>query len=744
MPIVVPLILLSGAFMGADDAPPGDANRPSPLDAATVAKRPAPGTVVPGGIEYARDGKSVVFLKSESTGLDRVLWRAEVDGDRPPRVVARPPGAGNTEANVSKEEALRRERMRVVDTGITAVVRAADADVSVVPLGGDLYLRRGDGPLGRLTETAAPEIDPRPSPDGTKVAFVRDKDLFVLDVASRAETRLTTGGGDGLASGLAEFMAEEEMDRHTGYWWSPDGAMIAYQETDERHIPPFSIVHDGAATPSVETHRYPFPGAANARVRVGVIPSAGGPTRWLDFDEPGREFYLARLAWESPRSLLVQRLSRDQKLLRLLRVGARNGRTDLLVEEKADTWVNLNDDLRPTPGTGEFVWASERSGFKHLELRDKDGDLVRELTQGPWAVDSVAAVDPSRREAWFTSGKDDVLGSRLYRVSLDGGTVATVTPEPGTHKVVVAPDGNTFVDTHSTAAKPPTTTIRDRSGKALRTLDDAGEDPRLARLALTPPAFVTFPSRDGTTLHGTYYAPKSRRMGEKAPLVVMLYGGPHVQYVTDSWAMTADLRAQYLTERGFAVWKMDNRGSARRGHAFEAALHRDMGSVEVRDQVDGVKFAAKRWPEVDAARVGVNGRSYGGYMTLRCLTEAPDVFVAGVAEAPVTDWDGYDTCYTERYMDTPEKNPEGYKRASVLSRVDHLRGRLLILHGLIDENVHFRHTARLVSALVAAGKPFEVVPMPEERHSSRRPESRTYEVERLVAFFESALGPPSR
>lgn len=735
--------VLTGAFMQAEAAadPPDPAK---PLDAATVARRPAPGTVVPGGIEFTPDGKAVAYLKSESNSLDRVLWRAETDGKTAPRVVARPPGAGNTDANVSPEEALRRERMRQVDTGITSAVLAAKADVAVFPLNGDLYLQRGTGPLERLTETEAPEIDPKPSPDGSKVAFVRDKELYVLDLASKKETRLSHGANETVSHGLAEFMAQEEMARHTGYWWSPDGQRIAYQETDEKPVALFSIVHDGAAKPSVETHRYPFPGADNAEVRLGIVSADGGETRWLDFDEPEREYYLARVAWESPRDLLVQRLLRDQKELKLFRVKADTGQTTLLLEEKATTWVNLHDDLRTVPGTGEFVWVSERTGFKHLELRDRQGDLVRALTEGPWAVDSIAGLDAKRREVWFLSGKDDVLGSKLYRVSLDGGSVACVTPEAGTHKAVVSDDGESFVDTFSTAKHPPVTTLRDRSGRLIQALDDSGHDPRLEGLTLVPPEFFEFASRDGVPLHGAYYAPRSKALGEKAPLIVMLYGGPHVQYVTDSWAMTSDLRAQYFAQLGFAVWKMDNRGSARRGHAFEAALHRNMGTIEVQDQVDGVRFITSKKPEIDAARVGVNGRSYGGYMTLRCLTEAPDVFHAGVAEAPVTDWDGYDSTYTERYMGLPEKNTEGYSRASVLSHVGKLRGKLLVIHGLIDENVHFRHTARLVSALVAAGKPFEVLPMPEERHSSRKPENRTHEVERLTGFFLKELGPSVR
>jgi dipeptidyl-peptidase-4 len=221
----------------------------------------------------------------------------------------------------------------------------------------------------------------------------------------------------------------------------------------------------------------------------------------------------------------------------------------------------------------------------------------------------------------------------------------------------------------------------------------------------------------------------------------MVYGGPHVQLVTNTWGLTADLTAQLLTERGFAVWKLDNRGSARRGHAFEAALDRHMGRVEVRDQVDGVVFAAQRWPEIDGRRVGIMGGSYGGYMTLRCLTEAPETFRAGVAHAPVTDWDGYDTCYTERYMGTPADNAEGYRDSSVLTAAGKLQGRLLVIHGMLDENVHFRHTARLTSALIAAGKPFDLLALPDERHSSRNEAGRKYVAERAAGFLEKALRP---
>ena len=731
----------SGRAAAADDLIAGGRRG---IDAGAVAKLPAPGTVAPGSFAFTPDGKAVTYLKAESASLSRVLWKADVAGGSP-RVIARPPGSGDTDSNVSKEEALRRERQRQRDTGITQVIRAKTADVAIVPLGGDLYVLKGsDGPLERLTEDKSPEIDPQPSDDGSKVAFVRDNELFVLDLASRKEPQLSKGATEGLTHGLAEFMAQEEMARFTGFWWSPDGSKIAYQETDERQIPPYSIVHQGGDY-SVETHRYPFPGAANAKVRLGVVTLETGETRWLDLPDLAADGYLARVDWEDPSSLLVQVLSRDQLSLKLSRVDLAKNKATLLVEEKALTWVNLHNDLRPIEGTGEFLWSSERGGFRHLELRDRDGKMVRELTSGPWAVDGVEYLDAKRREAWFSGWMESPLERHLYRVSLDGGPVSKVTNEAGTHRAVVAKDGETRVDTFNSRSRPPVTRLMTRDGRILSTLDDAAlSDPRVDQLKLTPPEIVRFKGRGGADLYGAFYAPRSKGLGTKAPLVVLLYGGPHVQYVSESWALTADMNAQYLAERGFAVWKMDNRGSARRGHAFEAAINRNMGSVEVRDQVDGVAFVAKNWPDVDTSKVGVSGSSYGGYMTLRCLTEAPDVFKAGVSVAPVTDWDGYDTCYTERYMGTPRDNPTGYKNSSVLHAVDRLKGELLIIHGMIDENVHFRHTARLVTALIAANKPFKMLPLPEERHSSRKEEGRKYVAEQLAGFFEVALGSNSR
>ncbi len=732
------------ALMGVDMSVRGADVTQRPVDAAALARFPAPGTVLPGGMAFSADGKALIFLKSEANDSGRVLWRVDVDPGSMPRVIARPPGQGTTESNVSRAEALRRERMRLRETGITQVVHAARADVSVIPIRGDLYLLRGAGPLERLTETAATEIDPRLSADGSLLAFVRDDELYVLDLASRKETRLTEGATTGLSHGLAEFIAQEEMDRFAGYWWSPDGKLIAYQETDERDVPNFSIVHQGGEDWSVETHRYPFAGKVNARVRLGVISASGGKTTWLDLFDQGEDGYLARVHWTGPATLLVEFLTRDQKTLKLYRFDTVTGARSLLFTETSDHWINLSHHLHTLESSGEIVWSSERTGFRHLELRDREGHLIRALTSGDWPVEAVLAVDEARREVWFSSNRDDARGCQVYRVSLDGSTAERITAEPGTHLAVVAKNGNAFVDIFSDRNKPPMTTLRDRSGQPLLTIDDAGLDPRLAELKIVPPVLTEYRNRDGVKLFGAFYAPRSTPVGEKAPLVVLVYGGPHVQRVTDSWSLTADMTAQFLAARGFAVWKTDNRGSARRGLSFEAAIARNLGRVEVHDQVDGVAFVAASWPDVDTTRVGISGGSYGGYMTLRCLALAPEVFKAGVAIAPVTSWDGYDTCYTERYMGTPANNAAGYNAASVLTHVDTIRGRLLLIHGLLDENVHFRHSARLTNALIEANRPFELLALPESRHSPRRQADRKYVAERTAEFFEKALGMPGR
>ncbi|HLG43115.1 MAG TPA: prolyl oligopeptidase family serine peptidase [Planctomycetota bacterium] len=650
-----------------------------------VARFPRPGTAAPARLRFSPDGKRLTYLWSEAGTLARTLWEVDLaTGER--REIVRPPDEGATDANVSREEALRRERARLRETGITHYDWADDAPVLIAPIRGDVYAWPGMRKIAERAET------PKLTPDGKTPVFVREGALWA------GERRLSRG--EGVTHGLAEFNAQEELGRHDGFWISPDSRRVAFQEVDERHIPVYPIVHQGKDSPEVEPHRYPFAGGPNARWRLGVVSIDGGPVQWLDL----RDEYLARVNWSPDGRLWTQTLSRDQRRLEL----RAEGRT-VLVEE-ADVWINLHHDLRFLPG-GRFVWSSERTGFRHLYL---DGGTP--LTQGDWSVDAVSGV--SGEWSYFTASKEGPLERQGYRVS-SAGKLERLTRDPGSHDLVVSKDGR-WVDLHASTRVPPRVLFEGR------TLYESKVD-------LAGPELASFKSRDGAALYAAVYKPSRL----PAPLIVSVYGGPHHQAVQDDWLLTVDLRAQHLAQRGFVVLKVDNRGSARRGLDFERAIERNMGDVEVRDQVDGVRWAKSRGLATD--RVGIYGWSYGGYMTLMCLCRAPEVFACGVAGAPVTSWDGYDTGYTERYMSTPQENPEGYRASSVMTHAANLRGRLMLVHGMLDENVHFRHTARIVEALNAANKRYELLAYPNERHMPRSEAGRRAMEQRIVEFFESNL-----
>lgn len=738
-----PLILATIALALAAGSAPGDLRRRSrevdphdPLTLERVARYPPPGIRIPGTFRFGHDGRYLYFLGLEGTGAARVLFREDVaSGIR--EVIARPPQASSlSESGLTPEEILRRERLRIQDKGITLYRLAAKADVAVFDWLGDVYLvQPGREPL-RLTETEASEIDPQLSPDGTRLAYARDGDLRVLDLATRREISLTEGARDGLFHGVAEYIAQEEMDRSSGFWWSSDGLLIAYTEVDETGISVYPIVHQGKDAPEVESSRYPFAGGPNARVRLGIVPASGGKTVWVRLPDGGGDVYLARVRWDEDGTLLVQVQSRDQKSLKLWRVDAPTGRAALLLEDRSDTWVELHNDLRPL-SDGRFLWSAESAGFRRLELRARDGALVRRLTSGDWPVDALDGVDEKDGVVYFSGAKDGPLERPIFKTRLEGGPVERVTPETGWHQATFSLDGRHFVDVHDSAAMPPRVLLKDGSGRQVRVLDE-NADPEPRALGLAPPELVTLQVEGGTLLHGAIYRPRTLEKGRKYPAIVRVYGGPTAQTVKDSWELTQDLRAQYLARHGFIVFRLDNRGTPRRGQAFETALDRRLGSVEVEDQIAGARWLA-RLPYVDGERIGIYGWSYGGYMAARCLLKAPDLFKAAVAGAPVADWDGYDTHYTERYMGKPQENSAGYRDSSLLPLAPLLKGKLLIVHGMADENVHFRHTARLINALNSAQKRYDLLIFPDERHLPRGEKDRTYLEARLVEFFDRTL-----
>lgn len=703
------------------------------LTLAQVAAFPRPGTVAPGRLGFTPDGKAVTYLFSEEGSLVRSLWRYDLASDER-RVLAGPPPASMDESALSREEELRRERARLRELGVTDYQFAEKAaePVLLVPGGGRLWVSVAGNELVEL-EGSQGAIDPHLSPDGTQVAFVRNDELWVMAVAGGEPRRVTSGAEPGLTNGLAEFIAQEELDRDRGFWWSPDGSKLAFVRADSRHIKDYTIVHQGKSVVDNEPHRYPFAGEPNAILELHVVDLASGVNARMDLG-PDSDIYIARVGWRPDGVLTCQVLSRDQRTLRLLAFDAAGAASPVL-EEHQEPWLNLHGDTEFLED-GRFLWLSERTGFNHIYLYNRDGSCSA-LTGGEWVVTHISRVDEKAGVVYFGATKRSALERHLYSVPLAGGEVTQITAAAGVHGVVMAKDCSRFIDVWTSREHGARVAIRRADGSMEKMLfENAGSTAE--ELGLAMPEFTTYQAADGSTLHGAVYRPHPLESGRRYPVVVSVYGGPHVQRVMEEWGMTVDLRAQYLAQQGFVVLKVDNRGSSNRGLAFEAAIADRMGTVEVDDQVAAVRELAKL-PYVDASRVGIYGWSYGGYMTCMALMRAPDVFKVGVSGAPVTDWDGYDTGYTERYMGTPQSNPEGYKDSSVLSHVSKLRGKLLLVHGMTDENVHFRHTARLIVALTEANKDYDLLVFPEERHMPRDAKGLEYQERRVLEYFEKNL-----
>lgn len=716
------------------------------LTTTDVARRPLPGTVVPTAIRFSPDGATLTFLSAPPGSLHQELVALDVaTGDR--RVVSAP-GAVVAEDDLPLEEKLRRERARELAVGVTRYQWASSTTRVLVPMTDGLWVFDDLGSEARLvvasTEGSGPLLDARLSDDGARLGFVRNDEVHVADVETGAVVPVTAGAaGTGRTNGLAEFMAQEEMGRPYGFWFSPDATRVAFCEVDETHIPTYRIVHQGSdavGAGAQEDHAYPFAGAANAVVRVGVVTTDGSTAEspvWLDLDATGigDDRYVGRVDWSPDGRVVVQLENREQTRLDVIAFDPASGAGTLLLQETSDVWINLHDHLRFLPDSS-FVWSTERTGFRQLELRSADGSLIRPLTTGEDVVTQVVAVDDDT--VWFTSTGPTALERHLHRVPLAGSAAPErVTESTGVHASVVHPGTGHHVDTSSSPTAPPTVTLIRADGTTLR-VHDASTDERVAEFGLAPPSERTITADDGTVLHAAVYLPDGPG---PHPTIVSVYGGPHAQMLTRSWGPTVALRAQFLRQQGFCVAVVDNRGSTDRGLAFEGALRHRMGTVEVDDQVALVQSLVDEGV-TDPDRVGIYGWSYGGYMSAMCLARRPDVFAAACAGAPVTDWDGYDTHYTERYMGTPASNPDGYRDGSVMTHVAGLRDRrLLLIHGLIDENVHFRHTARLLNALIAEGIDHELFLFPDERHVPRSEADRAFMEDRIVAFFRDALTP---
>jgi dipeptidyl-peptidase-4 len=694
------------------------------------------------------DGARVTFLKSRDDDRFRLdLWEFHIATGETRQLVDSK--ALVPDEVLSDEEKARRERQRIVGlTGIVDYHWAPDGQRLLFPLGGELYLydlgASAAQQVRKLTQGEGFATDPKVSPKGGFVSFIRDRDLWVIDLADGRTHRLTTGGSEVIGHGVAEFVADEEMDRHTGYWWAPDDSAIAYARIDESPVPIRERFEIHADRSTIVQQRYPAAGEANVAISlhvVGLGDSPGQMRRQIDLGaEP--DIYLTRVNWATPTLLSFQRQSRDQRVLDLILHDLDSDRQRVLLTETADTWVPLHHNLRFLKDGKRFLWSSERSGFEHLYLGDLASGALAPLTSGDWTVESVLALDEDAGVVYFSGTLDSPLEKHAYALPLAGGEPRRLTAAGAWHEVKFADNASVYVDSWNSPSSPPQMALHRASGEHIAALIDNALDadhpyaPFLA--AHRPMEFGTLIAADGETpLHYSLIKPTGFDPSKRYPTVVLVYSGPAAQTVRRTWQVDFN---QYLAQQGYLVFSLDNRGTPRRGAKFGGALYGKQGTVEVDDQRRGVAFL-RALPFVDGERIGVYGWSNGGYMTLMLLARASEDYACGAAGAPVTDWALYDTHYTERYMDLPQRNPDGYAQASVFTHLDGLTKPLLLLHGMADDNVLFVNSTRLMSELQARGQPFELMTYPGARHGLQKKDA-LHRFRVTEAFFARCLRAP--
>jgi len=666
------------------------------------------------GLTWTPDGKQLSFFETKGSGKEAKteLWVMDATSGERRLLVA----------------ADQLESILPVDTSrptqATGLGRRAPSEYQWMPDGASILFQ---GPTalawldvksqtGRtLVAGKATLADVKISPDRRNVSFVRDHNLWLVNLADGKERAITEGGTEEIRKGELDWVYPEELEIKTAYWWSPDSSAIAYLQMDERKV------------------SHPTAGGANPVVRVFVALLSGGKPRAVD-TAAETDIYIPRVNWlPDSKHLAVQRLNRTQTMLDLLFADTVTGKTRTALSENDPNWINVSDDLYFLKDGRRFLWSSERSGHRHFYLYDLEGKQLAQLTKGDWDVSSLDAVDESKGFVYFTAAEKSPLERHLYRVGIDGTGFTRLTKDEGTHTAVLAPNAAAFYDTYSNTATPPRQDLYRADGSRIATINE-NKVAELADYRLSSMEILTVKSRDGVQLNASIIKPPEFNPQKKYPVLVYTYGGPHAQVVRNAWGGANFLWHQLMAQKGYIIFSLDNRGSAGRGHAFETPLHFRMGAQELSDQRDGVEYL-KSLPYVDANRIGIWGWSYGGHMTLHAMFEAGDVFKVGFAGGPVTDWRYYDSIYTERYLGLPQKNEKGYQDSSPVKYASQLKGKLLIAHGTGDDNVHFANTLSVINDLIAAGKYVEVLAFPGRGHGVGDPPARRVLMQRVTQFF---------
>jgi dipeptidyl-peptidase-4 len=580
----------------------------------------------------------------------------------------------------------------------------------------DLYLLLPKtGTFRRLTATAEEEQNPRLSPDGRYLAYTRGNDLYAFDLDNGLEYQVTADGSETILNGYASWVYFEEIlgrrSRYGAFWWSPDSRKIAFLRFDDSPVPIFPIFRSGGAHGDLEKERYPKSGDPNPKVRLGIVTLPENKIVWADFDE-NADHYVAWPIWlPGSDRLTVQWMNRGQDNIKIFAVDLKTGGKEEIFDEKQPAWVEFFEDLTFFKDGSGFLLRSDVDGWGHLYSYDLKGKLRTRLTEGPWQVRNIGLVDEKNNLVYFSANKENSTEMHLYRVRFDGRGLERLTKEPASHYCQVSPGGSYFFDMSTSIEQPSKQDLYRNDGTWIRTIDSS-ESPALKEYALGKKELFTIPTEDGYALPAYWILPSDFDPAKKYPVIFTIYGGPGAPTVSNSYPPLSSL---YLAQEGIIVMSVDHRSSGHFGKKGVSLMHRSLGKWEMHDLIEAVKWLREK-PFIEATEIGITGGSYGGYTTCMALTYGADYFTHGIASSSVTDWRLYDSVYTERYMDTPAENKEGYDFGSVMTHAKNLKGVLLLMHGDMDDNVHMQNSVQLIDALMDEGKMFEYMVFPNQRH----------------------------
>ena len=699
---------------------------------------------VPRSAKLSPNGELVTLLRNRPDDIERYdLWAIDPATSRARMIVdSKKIGSG---AELSEAEKMQRERARLSGLkGIVAYDWAPDGQHILVPIDGDLYLADLTGNVRRLTDTKTSELDGMVSEKGRFVSFVRDRRFHVLDLTTMTDRAVTPEERDTASWGLAEFIAQEELGRFRGAWWAPDDSRIALTRVDESGVEVATRASIGAEKTTTFEQRYPRAGTDNAKVDLYLMNPDGGGLVKADLGiDP--DVYLARVDWLPDASgLIVQRESRDQKTLDLIRIDARTGAATPLLTDRSGMWINLNDDLKPLKD-GSFVFSSERSGYRHLYRWTKG--RITALTSGPWVVDKMVGVDEASGTLFFTADRERSVDKGLYRLDYRrlGAKPVLLTQPETTNAAVMDKSAHLALVTTSYPGQPSQVWLASGTGKRLAWVEEnrvgAAHPWAPFAAAQVTPEFGRLTAADGVTQLDYKLLRPVLAPGQRAPVLVHVYGGPQAQDVTNSFVDPLD---QYFVQQGWAVFAVGGRGQEGRGTAFQKPAYHALGGVEVADQLASLAWLKKQ-PFVDPAKVAVFGWSYGGYMTLKLLEAAPHAYAAGIAVAPVVRWNLYDTHYSEHYMGDPRNGRAAYEKADALHDTKKIADPLLLMHGMADDNVLFQNSTELMAKMQEEKIPFETMLYPGKTHAISGPNVSVFLYQTIERFLaRNAVAPALR